>query len=171
MFSFSLVPQQQQQQIQQPPPYHIAKAFTKKSKQDLLIYDIYRNNYQHSQDESHTQQINTKTTTKASGEADITASDSNAFCDKINANVNDNNMNDGDNIHSQFNVTSKNQSNDITAQPKRTSNNSNPTTSSSSPFSSISSTTNNTTVTATAAATASMPWLFGKHEISTVVRI
>ncbi|XP_031640804.1 protein lap1 isoform X2 [Contarinia nasturtii] len=34
---------------QQPPPYHIAKAFTKKSKQDLLIYDIYRNNYQQQQ--------------------------------------------------------------------------------------------------------------------------
>lgn len=31
---------------QLPPPYHIAKAFTKKSKQDLLTYDIYRNNYQ-----------------------------------------------------------------------------------------------------------------------------
>lgn len=31
---------------QQPPPYHIAKAFTKKTKHDLLIYDIYRNNYQ-----------------------------------------------------------------------------------------------------------------------------
>lgn len=38
---------------QQPPPYHIAKAFTKKSKQDLLIYDIYRNNYQHKQSEPH----------------------------------------------------------------------------------------------------------------------
>lgn len=35
---------------QHPPPYHIAKAFTKKSKQDLLIYDIYRNNY-HTQEQ------------------------------------------------------------------------------------------------------------------------
>lgn len=38
-----------QQFVQHPPPYHIAKAFTKKSKQDLLIYDIYRNNYQQKQ--------------------------------------------------------------------------------------------------------------------------
>lgn len=37
----------QQSPQQQPPPYHIAKAFTKKTKQDLLIYDIYRNNYPH----------------------------------------------------------------------------------------------------------------------------
>lgn len=29
--------------VRQPPPYHIAKAFTKKSKTDLLIYDHYRN--------------------------------------------------------------------------------------------------------------------------------
>lgn len=29
-------------QQQQPPPYHIAKAYTKKSKQDLLIYDSIR---------------------------------------------------------------------------------------------------------------------------------
>lgn len=44
---------------QQPPPYHIAKAFTKKSKQDLLIYDIYRNNYtpQQQQSEPQPQQI------------------------------------------------------------------------------------------------------------------
>lgn len=44
-------------QQQHPPPYHIAKAFTKKSKQDLLIYDIYRNNYQHQQHQhQHPQQ-------------------------------------------------------------------------------------------------------------------
>lgn len=42
----TLLLDQSQQLQQQPPPYHIAKAFTKKSKQDLLIYDIYRNNYQ-----------------------------------------------------------------------------------------------------------------------------
>lgn len=40
---------------QQPPPYHIAKAFTKKSKQDLLIYDIYRNNYTPQQQQSQPQ--------------------------------------------------------------------------------------------------------------------
>lgn len=40
---------QQPSPQQQPPPYHIAKAFTKKTKQDLLIYDIYRTNYQHQQ--------------------------------------------------------------------------------------------------------------------------
>lgn len=34
----------QDSQAQAPPPYHIAKAFTKKSKQDLLTYDIYRTN-------------------------------------------------------------------------------------------------------------------------------
>lgn len=32
-----------QQPPRQPPPYHIARAFTKKSKTDLLIYDHYRN--------------------------------------------------------------------------------------------------------------------------------
>lgn len=33
--------------MRQPPPYHYAKAFTKMSKQDLMIYDNYRNmNYE-----------------------------------------------------------------------------------------------------------------------------
>lgn len=44
---------------QQPPPYHIAKRFTNKSKQDLLIYDIYRNNYQ--QQHQQSQMPNTQT--------------------------------------------------------------------------------------------------------------
>lgn len=48
----------QSQQQQQPPPYHIAKAFTKKSKQDLLIYDIYRNNYQQKSPPNMPNQLN-----------------------------------------------------------------------------------------------------------------
>lgn len=34
---------QYQQRRQEPPPYHIAKAYTKKSRQDLLTYDSVRN--------------------------------------------------------------------------------------------------------------------------------
>lgn len=44
--------QQTSQQQQLPPPYHIAKAFTKKSKQDLMTYDMYRSNYQQVQNQS-----------------------------------------------------------------------------------------------------------------------
>lgn len=39
----SVLPPQMAGPVRQPPPYHIAKAFTKKSKTDLLIYDHYRN--------------------------------------------------------------------------------------------------------------------------------
>lgn len=48
--STPLIQQTSQQQL--PPPYHIAKAFTKKSKQDLMTYDMYRNNYQQVQNQS-----------------------------------------------------------------------------------------------------------------------
>lgn len=45
--------QQQQQPQQFPPPYHIARALTKKSKHDLLTYDMVRTNGQQPTDKHH----------------------------------------------------------------------------------------------------------------------
>lgn len=79
---------------QQPPPYHIAKAFTKKTKQDLLIYDIYRTNYQQQhvpieQQLSNERQDNSLSTQEAS-ETNSTISNSFNVVDSDNNEINTN---------------------------------------------------------------------------------
>lgn len=84
-FGFSLIFFKQQH----PPPYHIAKAFTKKSKQDLLIYDIYRNNYQQQQLPNDHHQDNSLSTQEAS-ESNSTISNSFNAVDLDNHEINAN---------------------------------------------------------------------------------
>lgn len=101
--------QEQQSPQQQPPPYHIAKAFTKKTKQDLLIYDIYRNNYQHQPvNKSMDQQLHqndrqdNSLSTQEPSETNSTTSNSFNVVDSDNNEINTNDINASEN-HSRNN--------------------------------------------------------------------
>lgn len=141
---------EQIQAQQQPPPYHIAKAFTKKSKQDLLIYDIYRNNYQQQhqqpqndqQSESNLENILSPSSTAST----LSSSSPSSYMRDKNSNTSDLSNGAVDSDNNDVDVNTDKQSNSVTP--------------------------NNSIVMANTSinSTSSKPWVFGVHKNPTVVR-
>lgn len=154
-----------QMQQQQPPPYHIAKAFTKKSKQDLLIYDIYRSNYQQQHqlkndqpmestpaEHMHSLSLNTTTSTSSSPR----------MLDK-NSNTSDSN-NGVDSDNNDINSVSEKRSNSQMSNHLKPSGVATILTSPAKPLP------NSNTIPSTNT-TPTKPWLFGVHKNPTVVSL